>query len=84
MERRTYIYVILPLKLEWEPCYVLPEGMSVCVGDRVKAPCAGKTYNGVVSAVGIEPTIEEIRIKEIISVESGLEKIREEEIALWR
>ena len=84
MERRTYIYVILPLKLEWEPCYVLPEGMSVCVGDRVKAPCAGKTYNGVVSAVGIEPTIEETRIKEIISVESGLEKIREEEIALWR
>ena len=25
----TYISVILPLKLEWEPCYALPQSIQV-------------------------------------------------------
>ena len=138
---RTYISVILPLKLEWEPCYALQaetEGMphretagdrvaaediatvgdrvtvgdkvqvgeekaqvggekvqvgeekaqvhgeKVQVGDRVKVVFAGKGYTGVVSGVGIEPETELHKIKEIVSVERGLERIREEEIELWR
>ena len=88
MVMKTYISVILPLKLEWEPCYALPEGMegiaNLNTGDRVKIPFASKTYCGVVTAVGIEPQTELSRIKEIISVETGLERIREEEITLWR
>ena len=28
MEKKTYISVILPLKLEWEPCYSVPENMD--------------------------------------------------------
>ena len=127
MAMRTYISVILPLKLEWEPCYALQaetEGMphretagdrvaaediatvgdrvtvgdkaqvgeekaqvhgeKVQVGDRVKVVFAGKGYTGVVSCVGIEPETELHKIKEIVSVERGLERIREEEIELWR
>ena len=88
----TYISVILPLKLEWEPCYALPESIQtsqerihgVQVGDRVKVMFAGKAYTGVVSATGIEPQTEMSKIKEIVSVERDLERIREEEIALWR
>ena len=96
MATRTYISVILPLKLEWEPCYALPESQDpgkvrtveqepvVRVGDRVKVEFARKAYTGVVSAVGIEPETELHKIKEIVTVENGLERIREEEIALWR
>ena len=88
----TYISVILPLKLEWEPCYALPESIQtsqerihgVQVGDRVKVMFAGKAYTGVVSATGIEPQTEMSKIKQIVSVERDLERIREEEIALWR
>ena len=48
MGMKTYISVILPLKLEWEPCYALPESQDpgkvrtveqepvIRVGDRVK------------------------------------------------
>ena len=84
MATRTYISVILPLKLEWEPCYVLKEEETAQVGERVKVQFAGKVYCGVVTGVGIEPQTEPEKIKEIITIESGLERIREEEIALWR
>ena len=111
MATRTYISVILPLKLEWEPCYALAQSIQVSqegrpvikegqerdrdgqrditvervkVGDRVKVEFARKAYTGVVSAVGIEPQTDPEKIKEIITVETGLERIREEEIALWR
>ena len=59
-------------------------GEKVQVGDRVKVVFAGKGYTGVVSGVGIEPETELHKIKEIVSVERGLERIREEEIELWR
>ena len=103
--------MILPLRLEWEPCYALPQSIQVSqegrpvikegqerdrdgqrgitvervkVGDRVKVEFARKAYTGVVSAVGIEPQTDPEKIKEIITIETGLERIREEEIALWR
>ena len=81
---KTYISVILPLKLEWEPCYVLKEEETAQVGERVKVQFAGKVYCGVVTGVGIEPQTDPEKIKEIITVETGLERIRPEEIALWR
>ena len=88
MATKTYISVILPLRLEWEPCYALPENPeaveTVRTGDRVKVQFAGKTYSGAVSAVGIEPQTDPSKIKEILTVETGLERIREEEITLWR
>ena len=56
-EKRKYVSVILPLKLEWEPCYYLPAGIgaNVVVGTRVMVRFAGKSYVGAVSATGIVP-----------------------------
>ena len=82
MDGQFYISVILPLKLEWEPCYSAPDGTRT--GDRVKVPFAGKEYTGVVSGAGISPEIEVRKIRPVISVENSLEKILPEEIELWR
>lgn len=87
MAELTYISVILPLKLDWEPCYSIPEGMpagSVAVGDRVKVRFAGKAYSGVVSGVGIQPDTEPSKIKAFDCLEDGLERIFPEEIELWK
>lgn len=86
MDKKTYISVILPLKLEWEPCYSVPEsyGGGIVAGDRVRVAFANRSYVGVVSAVGIEPDIEPSRILPIKSVERGLERILPQEIELWR
>lgn len=87
MGKPVYISVILPLKLEWEPSYSLPEGMSpeaVCVGKRVKVRFANRLYSGVVSAVGILPDTDAAKIRPVESVEDGLESILPEEMELWR
>ena len=42
MENRSYIQVIIPLKLEWEPFYVASE--EVNVGDRVRVVFSNKEY----------------------------------------
>ena len=82
-----YISVILPLKLEWEPCYSLPEGCGVtdvCVGSRVKVRFANRMYSGVVGAVGVEPETDPSRIRIIEGVEYGLDRVLPEEMELWR
>ena len=87
MGKPVYISVILPLKLEWEPSYSLPEGISpetVCVGKRVKVRFANRLYSGVVTAVGIVPDTDTSKIRPVESVEDGLESIYPEEIELWR
>lgn len=84
MSLKRYISVILPLKLEWEPCYYVEENMEVSAGDRVKVRFANKEYIGVVSGTGISPDIDHSRIQPVISLESDLEKILDTEIALWR
>lgn len=87
MPDNAYISVILPLKLEWEPCYRIPKEISsgsIVVGDRVKVTFAKKAYSGVVSAVGIKPETDAAKIKPIDSIEEGLERILPEEIRLWK
>ena len=69
MRQGRFISVILPLKLEWEPCYCVPEGMEVSAGDRVKVVFAGRTYLGVVSGTDIEPQTDPSKIKEVLSLE---------------
>ena len=81
MERKRYISVILPLKLEWEPCYMSAQAQ---VGDRVRVKFAFHEYVGVVSGTDIQPEIDPGRIQDIISIEHGLERILPEEIAFWR
>ena len=83
MDRITYISVILPLKLEWEPCY-RTDIEDIRPGQRVKVLFAGKEYIGAVSAVGIEPQVAPARIMQIISREEKLDDILPEEIRFWR
>ena len=87
MTEKKYISVIIPLKLEWEPCYSLPESLcqeSVSVGDRVKVKFANRMYSGVVSKTDIVPETALSKIKDIEEVENGLERINPKEIELWR
>ena len=79
---KTYIFVILPLRLSWEPCYIAPQGTAT--GDRVKVVFAGKEYIGVVSGTGVEPPAQAKKISEILSVEKDMDRIGENEIAFWR
>lgn len=82
MNGKSYISVILPLKLEWEPCYSTTE--QVEKGDRVRVMLSGREYTGVVSRTEMVPDIDSSRIRPIIFVERDMEKIRNEEIELWR
>ena len=82
-----YLKVILPLKLDWEPCYsVLPgtEGGVPSVGTRVSVRFAGRKYVGVVSESDVTPDIELTKIQRIIRVEDGISPVTEAEMRLWR
>ena len=81
MTEKHYISVILPLKLEWEPCYWTSENVEK--GDRVRVNFAGKEYIGVVRSTDAAPEIHAKRIREIVFVEREMEKILPEEIELW-
>jgi primosomal protein N' (replication factor Y) len=82
MENRMYIQVIIPLRLEWEPCYVAME--PVQVGDRVRVLFSNKEYVAVVSAVDVQPDVALSKVKPILCVEKDMERVRLEEIELWR
>ena len=84
MPARTFIQVILPLRLEWEPYYALPEGVQVHVGDRVRVLFARLEYIATVSAVDVKPVINESQINPILALESSLPRILPEEIRFWR
>ena len=83
MTSASYIQVILPLKLEWEPCYMV-ESQAIHVGERVRVKFANKEYIGVVSKIGVTPDIDPSRILPVLSIEKDLEKVLPQEIELWR
>lgn len=83
VETRRYIKVILPLKLEWEPCYRTTEE-TVGVGDRVTVSFAGRRYYGVVSEVDVTPETDPSRIRPVDAFLPGLPAVSEVEIAFWR
>lgn len=83
MDESTFIQVILPLKLEWEPYYLVET--PVVAGSRVKVEFAGKDYTAVVSAVGVTPPEHLVdRILYIKAIERELPPVFEQEIAFWR
>ena len=85
MEQKKYISVILPLKLDWEASYFVPEGMGeVKVGDRVRVIFANRKYLGVVCATDITPDVDTRRVQSILAIERGLRSIGIEEIRLWQ
>ena len=84
MSGTNYIQVILPLRLEWEPYYKLPEGLEVKIGDRVRVMFANAFYVAAVSAVDVSPTLDPARIVTIEALEKDLPAISPEEIAFWK
>ena len=71
MNTQRYIQVLLPLKLEWEPVYALPEGSNASIGDKIEVNFAGKNYVGIVTETDVIPQ-ENFDIKEAGSVIPGL------------
>ena len=83
--QKTYISVILPLKLDWEASYFVPQDMGpVEIGDRVRVIFANKKYLAVVSAIDVIPDVDAKRVMSIIKVEREMRRIKAEEIKLWQ
>lgn len=87
MLNKSYISVIVPLKLDWEPVYSVPEGQEfedISIGDRVKVSFANREYIGTVCATNVNPDTDSGKIRQILSWEREMGKILPEEIMLWR
>ena len=86
MSAKTYIQVIVPLKLDWEPVYYVPEGENPVVGDRVSVLFSGKEYLAVVSGTGVTPRegLKEEDILPIIGTDKSLPRISGRELGFWR
>ena len=82
MLSKRYIKLILPLRLEWEPCYYLSGNAGI--GQRVIVRFAGRRVVGVVSGIDVTPDIDPSRIQPVLSTETGLEPISPKEIEFWR
>lgn len=85
---KIYVLVILPLRLEWEPVYRVPEEIagsgSVNVGDRVTVRFAARLYSGVVSAVNVTPAAHIKKVFPIVSLDKNLNPVSVNELKLWR
>lgn len=81
---RQLISVIIPVKLEWEPVYFVPQGQTVDTGQRVNLTFAGKKYVGVVSDAHAKSSLSPTKILEIDSINHSLSKISSNEIEFWR
>ena len=82
MAEKQYISVILPLRLEWTPCYCTDTELSQ--GDRVRVQFSYKEYIGVVDETGVVPDIAPDKIKNVISVEKDMPSVLPQEIELWK
>ena len=77
----TCIQVILPLKLEWIPCYYTTE--ETAPGQIVRVAFSGKEYLGVVLRSNVTPELSSDRIQEVIKIEKDLPQISPNELKLW-
>ena len=87
MSEKRYIQVILPLRLEWEPCYCLDgadTSAKVQIGDRVRVVFARRSYVGVVSAVNVQPDIDPKRISAVSEFLPQLPAVSAKELEFWR
>ncbi len=84
--KTSYIKVILPLKLEWEPYYRIDDEktQNIHIGKRVRVKFSNKNYVGVVSELNVKPNIAPDKIFPITSIEEGFEIISKQELDLWR
>lgn len=83
MEDWTYISVILPLRLDWEPCYRTSE-KDVRRGMRVTVIFSGRKYLAVVSGTEVTPEVSPDKVRDIVRIERHLDDITDEELKLWK
>ena len=77
--------MILPLKLDWEASYFVPQEMGpIEIGDRVRVIFANKKYLAVVSATDVTPNVDTKRVMSILKIEREMRRIKKEEIKLWQ
>ena len=81
MAQKQYISVILPLRLEWIPCY--SADMEVRQGDRVRVIFANKEYVGVTYRTGIVPDVSPEKVRDIICLENDIPSVLPQEMELW-
>ena len=81
---RRYITVLLPLKIEWEPYYSVPDGIEAMTGDWVNVVFANRSYQGIVTQTGVIPETRPEKIRDISGKSEGLKPVIPEEIRLWR
>lgn len=86
MGKGSYIEVILPLRLEWNPVYSVPDeaAQGLSVGGRVRVSFAGKEYVGVVAAMDVVPEVDPSRVMPVVAVEGGLPAITAGELKFWK
>ncbi|MBR5724693.1 MAG: hypothetical protein IKX62_04890, partial [Bacteroidales bacterium] len=78
---RTYIQVLLPVKLRWVPTYRAPEPLER--GRRVCVELGGRRYDGVVWCSAVQPDLPEERIQDIVCVQDELPAVTAEELRFW-
>ncbi|MBR1926604.1 MAG: hypothetical protein IJ840_02470 [Bacteroidales bacterium] len=82
--------MLLPLRLKWEPLYSYTDEAvhsPLAAGDRVRVEFGGKEYVGVVTVTDAADGAARIglgKIKPILGVADGLERISDEETRFWR
>lgn len=81
MEKRLYVQVLLPLKLEWTPWYYTEKPLRV--GQRVGVIFARKQMVGAVLSVDGTPDIDVSRVEKISCTDTGLADISSSELELW-
>ena len=79
--KTSFIQVLLPLRLDWDPYYCCEDGESFSKGDRVEVLFSGRRYIGVVRAVDVTPAPD---IKTILPARRcSLPPVGERELAFW-
>ena len=81
MEGLHYIQVLVPLRLEWIPCYASAEPLEP--GQRVTVSFANRSYAGVVWRKDATPEIEASRIRKVLKINTELPSISQEELTFW-
>ena len=78
---RTYIQVLLPVKLRWIPTYGAPVPLEP--GRRVCVELGRRRYDGVVWRALERPDLPPERIQDIVAVQDELPAVTAEELRFW-
>ncbi len=82
MKQKRHIQVLVPLRLNWTPTYLLQSDMQVEKGSLVKVNFAGRVYRAVVLKTDCPAPPDEEKIKYIEEVEA-LPPVSDSELKLW-